>query len=107
MKKFQSLPLVEVLSASGTPLIVLAFFGAWQAIAGGGDGVWKYIPPPSSWLLALWQMTFSGELPWHLYVSLSRSLIGLAIGAVLAIPLGIAMGWWRVMDKAFMPILEF
>jgi NitT/TauT family transport system permease protein len=39
-------------------------------------------------------------------VSLLHFGIGMAAGMCVAIPLGVAMGWFRVIDRIFDPIIE-
>lgn len=48
----------------------------------------------------------TGSLVENAAVSLARVLIGFAVGAVLAIPLGIAMGRWPLVDELVDPIIQ-
>lgn len=50
-------------------------------------------------------MIMSGELLHHLMASLKREATALLF-AVIAIPLGTAMGWWRVVYNQVNPIME-
>lgn len=48
----------------------------------------------------------TGSLVQNAAVSLERVLIGFVVGAALAIPLGIAMGRWRLVDELVDPIVQ-
>lgn len=55
---------------------------------------------PSGIALAGWEMLWSGELASALASSGSSLLVGFVIATVAAIPLGLAMGWYRPMEAA-------
>ena len=63
------------------------------------------LPPPSEVLLAGWELLRSGELLVHLWASLKRELIAFVF-ALVAIPLGVAMGWWRRVHDMVDPVVE-
>lgn len=50
-------------------------------------------------------MTRSGELPYHVAVSLRRIILGFVLGAVPAVALGIVMGLSRPVRAALMPLV--
>jgi NitT/TauT family transport system permease protein len=52
------------------------------------------------------QWVFSGELPSDALASLSRVLIGFAIGTLLALPLGLFMGVNQTVFRLFNPTIE-
>jgi ABC-type nitrate/sulfonate/bicarbonate transport system permease component len=90
-------------------LLVLLLL-AWQVLSG-----WYLprvdrqfailLPPPSEVLKAGWELLLSGELPMHLWASLRREFVAFAF-ALLAIPLGIAMGWWKWAHDEIDPVIE-
>ena len=63
------------------------------------------LPPPSEVMKAGWELLQSGELLMHLGASLRRELVAFGF-ALLAIPLGIAMGWWRTLHDMVDPVVE-
>jgi len=63
------------------------------------------LPPPSAIALAARDLIASGDLPRHLWASLKRELVAFAF-ALAAIPLGIAMGWWKWVNEQVDPIIE-
>jgi sulfonate transport system permease protein len=64
------------------------------------------LPPPSTVLQTMIGMIGNGELFMHAGYSLMRVLLGFAVAAVIAIPLGIAMGWVKEISYIVDPIME-
>lgn len=52
-------------------------------------------------------MLLDGSLVEHILASLRRVAIGFGAATALAVPLGIAMGWWRVVHRQVDPVVEF
>lgn len=63
------------------------------------------MPAPSSIAITAAGMIASGELFYHLAASLKREAAAFLFAAS-AIPLGIAMGWWRPVYNQVNPIME-
>jgi ABC-type nitrate/sulfonate/bicarbonate transport system permease component len=63
------------------------------------------MPAPTSIAVTAAGMIASGELIFHLMASLKREAVAFLLSAT-AIPLGIAMGWWRVVYNQVSPIME-
>lgn len=63
------------------------------------------LPPPQEVATAAWELGKSGELWKHLRDSLKREFVAF-LWATLAIPLGIAMGWWRSVEDQVDPVVE-
>jgi ABC-type nitrate/sulfonate/bicarbonate transport system permease component len=59
---------------------------------------------PSKIMLSMWQFTINGSVFQHLWISLIEIGIGFA-AALIGIPLGLAIGYWRKLDYAFDPII--
>ena len=53
-----------------------------------------------------WSWAFSGELPMDIWTSMFRVVVGFAIGAGLALPLGLAMGASRVVYAWMNPLVQ-
>ena len=64
------------------------------------------LPGPAAVLAAIVDMTASGELVRHVVASLFRVTWGFLTAAVLAIPLGLLLGWFRRGERAGGPILQ-
>ncbi|QJP16320.1 ABC transporter permease [Starkeya sp. ORNL1] len=69
------------------------------------DQVW--FPPLSKVLAVLWQMLRSGELQNHIVGSLTRSVTGFGLAALVAVPLGLTIGWYARVRSFLNPVLEF
>lgn len=96
--------LLRRLSRLSAPLMLLAI---WQAVSTWwlDDTTRALLPPPTAVARAAWELTGSGELLHHLQDSLQREFIAFA-WALSAIPLGIAMGWWKPVHDQLDPLVE-
>ena len=70
---------------------------------------WAYLKPleafdPAQMSKLKWML--SGELPQDAYASLYRVVAGFLLGAGLALPLGLAMGYSRLVNGLFDPIVQ-
>lgn len=94
------------LSALGT----VAFFGGWQILAASGAVSPQTLPTPVAVLETAWRMLaepFAGHtLPEHLLASLGRFALGFGLAALAGVPLGLAMGRWRLLDDIVSPLFE-
>ena len=64
------------------------------------------LPPPSIVAKTLFALTLDGTLWQNLRISLVRVVGGYLVAAVLAIPAGIAAGWWKLVDHTLGSVLE-
>ncbi|MBV8591455.1 MAG: ABC transporter permease [Acetobacteraceae bacterium] len=82
-----------------TPLLLVVL---WQAGSMAGLISARTLAAPSAILRAAWELTLSGELPYHLFVSLQRVLIGFGLGVgagtVLAIIAGLSRRGEDIVD---------
>jgi ABC-type nitrate/sulfonate/bicarbonate transport system permease component len=83
------------------PLVLIA---AWQAI--GGTVQNPRMPLPSKVVAAAVHMIGDGELPNAIVQSLGRVFAGFAVAALIAIPLGLAMGHFRAVERNVDPLVE-
>lgn len=63
------------------------------------------LPPPSAMFAAAWELINSGDLLRNLQDSVRRELVAF-VWATIAIPVGIAMSWWPVVEEQLDPVLE-
>ncbi len=63
------------------------------------------LPPPSAMFAAAWELLNSGELLRNLHDSLMREAVAF-LWACVAIPIGIAMSWWRIVEEQLDPVME-
>ncbi len=81
-------------------LLPLAVIALWQGLFELGLIRPILLPPPTRVAKAFWTLTASGELPRHVAISLWRVLEGFAIAAAAALPLGLAIGLSKGVDRA-------
>lgn len=111
---------LRVVQGALVPLAVLAL---WHGLVAGGIVNPQILPPPGAvlhkWLAYLAPFEaydparsgyiawlFSGELFQDAAASLYRVLAGFAVGAVLALPLGLLMGASDTIYKLFNPLIQ-
>jgi len=65
-----------------------------------------FFPPFSKVFMALIDEAANGKLWDNLQISLQRALIGFAVGLCVAIPLGLAIGWFKKFGNFVNPLLQ-
>ncbi|MFD1810691.1 ABC transporter permease [Rhodococcus gannanensis] len=89
------------------PLVaIVAFLALWEIAPRVGLVDEVFLPPFSTVIGAVVDLSQSGELWKHVSASLSRALIGFSVAVAVAIPLGIAIAWYRPVSDFLNPILE-
>jgi len=89
----------------GVVVLALLLSGIEEAV---NHGLVKrsLMPAPSDIGLVLWDLFADGEVAGPLIETLARLGIGFAIGAMLAIVMGLAMGYWPRLYALFAPLVE-
>jgi ABC-type nitrate/sulfonate/bicarbonate transport system permease component len=77
----------------------------WQLLLMAGFGDRRFIPAPTDIAVRFWELTVSGELPWHTVVTLYRVFAGFVIGAIPAIAVGLLMAMFRPVRVFFDPLV--
>ncbi len=90
---------LSILSPVGLLLI-------WEVLSRSGILDARFVPPPSVILKTLYVLTRTGELPYHVGISVQRILLGFLLGAVPAVALGLLMGLNRAARAVLMPIVS-
>ena len=87
-------------------IIIILFLLLWEFAPrlGWVDSV--FLPSFSTVVIAGWDLVVSGTLWDHFQASFLRSVIGFFIALILAIPLGLLIGWYPLSRRLFNPILE-
>jgi NitT/TauT family transport system permease protein len=103
MESVLSLRLISLLG-------LVAFFGAWGAIALSGLVQPQFLPTPlqvAREFAHLLENPFAGyTLQQHLLSSLGRFFLGFTAAALIGIPLGLLMGWFRALDAIASPLFD-
>jgi NitT/TauT family transport system permease protein len=86
---------------------LVALAGLWEALPRAGliDRIW--LPPLSQVLAVALKMLETGELQRNFGSSVGRSALGFGLAIILAVPLGLAIGWYARVRSFLGPVLEF
>lgn len=87
-------------------IAIVTFLALWEIAPRAGLVDEVFLPPFSEVVAALRELIANGQLAEHLSASLSRALIGFAVAVLIAVPLGVAIGWWRPVADFLNPVLE-
>ncbi|TMR32397.1 ABC transporter permease [Nonomuraea zeae] len=85
---------------------ILLLLAAWEVLPRLGVVDPVFVPPLSENLVAWYDLLIGGQLSEHLQASLARSLAGFGLAILLAIPLGLLIGWYRPVADFLTPLLE-
>ena len=91
---------------------VIAYFRTMAVFVAGWWALSRWtsnpalLPSPFAVVDAIVELVADGEIFMHAGISLGRMLISLGIAALLAIPLGLAMGLRRTLDDVVDPVVE-
>lgn len=96
--------LKNILMALPVPIII---FIAWEILSKNRVINPSILPPPSILFATLFDMLQSGDLLKHAFVSVLRVLEGFAIGAVLAIVLGVVLGFSKKLEQLLSLVIGF
>ncbi len=87
-------------------IAILLFLALWESLPRFGVVSSAFLPPLSTVLDSAWQLYQSGQLGTHFLASIRRSIIGFALALVIAIPLGLVIGWYKLVAETLNPLLE-
>lgn len=82
-----------------TLLSLLLLLGIWQLAASLAHS--STLPPPLRVSAVFWQATKSGELPYHLGVTLLRLVVSFSISMLLGCGIGVLLGKNNTLDAFF------
>lgn len=88
----------------------LAFIGFWYLARALHFAPPQFLPMPHEVIFKLVELTtnpFAGaNLFEHMHASLKRFGMGFGLAALVGIPLGLAMGWFRLLDYIVTPLFD-
>jgi NitT/TauT family transport system permease protein len=93
------------LSASG--LTVALLLGGWTLLAYAGLVRPDFLPTPHQVLLAAVDLARDGSLWEHMAASCFVVLVGFGLASLLAVPLGILMGTFQLVEAVIEPVTDF
>lgn len=96
----------QVANATWRSGLIVALALLWELAPRLGLTDPTFLPPLSEVLAAGWALALNGQLWEHASISLARSLGGLLLAILFAIPLGLAIGWYRRLGNTLNPLIE-
>lgn len=107
-RRVRSLPLENRIAYGITGLSV--FFGLWFTVAESSIVSSTFLPNPVSVIIELIKLlytTYAGAtIVQHLSASMIRYGIGVSLAIIIGLPLGLLMGWFRILDDLIMPLFN-
>ncbi|MEU6812017.1 ABC transporter permease [Streptomyces sp. NPDC046831] len=101
-----SRPLRAVLAAATKSAAVAALLLLWELAPRLALVDRTFLPPFSEVARAWWDLAADGRLATHAQASLVRSFSGFGLAVVVAVPLGLLIGWYRPVADLLGPLLE-
>lgn len=87
-------------------IAIVLFLLLWESLPRLGVVSPAFLPPLSVVLDTAWQLYQSGQLGTHFIASIQRSIIGFVLALAIAIPLGLIIGWYKLVAETLNPLLE-
>lgn len=87
-------------------IAIILFLLLWETLPRTGVVSPAFLPPLSTVLETAWQLYQNGQLGTHFFASIQRSIIGFALALAIAIPLGLVIGWYKLVAETLNPLLE-
>jgi NitT/TauT family transport system permease protein len=88
-------------------VFALALVALWEFAARSGIVAPLFLPPPSVVVATFWDMAAHRDLLYHAAVSTARVWTAFLIAVVMAVPVGIAMGSYRLVGRSLEPTIDF
>jgi len=104
LRRYRLLVLSGAIAQRGVAIALLA--AVWEVFPRLDLVDATFLPPLSQVLRAWWALASDGELPQHIQASMVRSLSGLGLAILVAVPLGLLIGWYRPVAVLLGPVLE-
>jgi ABC-type nitrate/sulfonate/bicarbonate transport system permease component len=88
-------------------LLLLAVLALWQSGVGLSPALRLYFPRPSEIAAACGSLVLSGEFLNHLFATLRRFAQGYVLAGMIAVGLGIILGYFRFAHSLVAVVIEF
>lgn len=85
---------------------ILTFLAVWEIAPRTGLVDKVFLPPFTEVGRAFFELIANGQLWEHISTSLTRALTGFVIAVAFAVPLGVAIAWYRPVADFLNPVLE-
>jgi NitT/TauT family transport system permease protein len=83
------------------------FFAAWAAVTFGGFVPKTFLADPLTMLGEGWNLFARYGFAWDVGITIWRVVGGFVLAALLAVPLGVAMGAYKPVEAFFEPFVSF
>ena len=93
--------------ASTSTLVVVGILLGWSVVAYGGLVNPIFLPSPGDVIRAAYKMIADGSLWVHIQASVFVILTGYLLSTIIAVPLGIVMGSFKIVEALIEPITGF
>ncbi|MCT8998819.1 ABC transporter permease [Chelativorans intermedius] len=100
-------PIPPALAAALGIAIWVAILGIWIAVTHNGLVEPIFLPKPSQVVETTVALAQSGELWEHTLASVKVVLIGFVVSSLVAVPLGLTMGTYRIVQAFLDPLVNF
>jgi NitT/TauT family transport system permease protein len=87
-------------------IVIVILLMLWEVAPRIGLVDTTFFPPFSKVAEIWWGLVVSGDLYAHFQASILRSLLGFGLAIVIAIPLGLVIGWYPLANELLNPVLE-
>jgi len=88
-------------------LVAVSLFAFWCALSYGGVVRSDFLPTPSAVIAAATAGLHDGSLLVNTWTSVAEIMSGFILASVLAVPLGILMGSFKIVEAAIEPLTNF
>lgn len=95
------------LSLVVSTLTWVAVIGVWSILTYGGFMQDIFLPSPSAVAGAFFRLLDDGTLAQHIWASLQVVIVGFILSSIIAVPLGLLMGTFRVVQAGLEPLVNF
>ncbi|GAB7192826.1 ABC transporter permease [Kineococcus sp. NUM-3379] len=86
--------------------VLTVLFGLWELAPRLGWVERSLIPPVSEVARAWWALAADGQLLDNTRASLTRAFTGFGIAVLVGVPLGVLLGWYKVVHQLLDPVLQ-
>ena len=102
---FRTLP--PALTVSLSILVWVLVIAGWFALTYSGAVKEMFLPRPEAVVMTTLKMIGDGSLFEHILASVQVVLIGFIVSSLVAVPLGLTMGTYRIVQAFFDPLVNF
>lgn len=88
-------------------LVWVLVIGGWFGLSYSGAVKQMFLPTPQAVLETTYKMALDGTLWVHMLASVQVVLIGFIVSSIVAVPLGLTMGTYRIVQAFLDPLVNF